>query len=477
MAALGGARDHAGHADLVELRLDTVSDPDVEAALAGRQRPVILTCRAAWEGGSFKGSEDERRRILGQAIDQGAEFVDIEWQAHFEDLIARTSGRRIVLSSHVFDRMPEDLPERVRAMRSTGAEVVKIAGKANRLTDCLPLLEVGTSAHQQERTVLLAMGEAGLITRVCAGRFGSAWTYAGNLQSVNQIGASVMVDEYRFHAIDPDTEVYGLTGSPIAHSVSPAMHNAAFAAIGRNAVYLPFSATDVGDFVTFARAVGLKGASVTIPFKVPLLDAVQHTDQLAREIGALNTIRAGANRWEGRNNDAEGFLQPLAERGISVSGCRASILGAGGSARAVAVALASKKASVTVHARDGERAARVAALAGGAVGEFPPVAGTWDLLINCTPLGMHPHIDRTPVPAESLHAGLVYDLVYNPERTRLLTEAAAAGCQTIGGLDMLVAQAAAQFRWWTGVPPPIAVMREAARKRLSEFRTDEDHVV
>src|SRR5262249_20361659 len=157
--------------------------------------------------------------------------------------------------------------------------------------------------------------------------------------------------------------------------------------------------------------------------------------------------------------DAEGFLQPLEERGISLSGCRASILGAGGSARAVAVALASKKASVTVHARDRERAARVAALAGGAVGEVPPVPGAGDLLVNCTPIGMHPHIDRTPVPAERLHAGLVYDLVYNPESTRFMREAAAAGCQTIGGLDMLVAQAAAQFRWWTGVAPPVVVMR------------------
>ena len=136
-AALREARDRAEHADLVELRLDSVSDPDVAGALAGRQRPVILTCRAAWEGGGFKGSEDERRRFLEQAIEQGAEFVDIEWQARFEDLIARTQGRRIVLSSHDFDKMPGDLPERARAMRSTGAEVIKIAATANRLTDCL----------------------------------------------------------------------------------------------------------------------------------------------------------------------------------------------------------------------------------------------------------------------------------------------------------------------------------------------------
>jgi 3-dehydroquinate dehydratase / shikimate dehydrogenase len=475
-AALREARDRVKHADLVELRLDTVSDPDVAGALAGRRLPVILTCRAAWEGGSFKGSEDERRRLLEQAIDQGAEFVDIEWQARFEDLIARTSGRRIVLSSHDFEKTPCDLPERARAMRSTGAEVIKIAATANRLTDCLRLLELA-SASDRERTILIAMGEAGLISRVLPGKFGSAWTYAGNLRQINQITAAVLLEDYRFRSIGPETAVYGLTGSPISHSVSPAMHNAAFAALGLNAVYLPFPATDADDFATFARAIGLKGASVTIPFKVLLLDHVDDVDRTAREIGALNTIRMGADGWHGRNTDVAGFLRPLDDRGISLAGCRASIIGAGGSARAVAAALASRKASVSVHARDRHHAERVASLGGGVVGEFPPPAGAWDLLVNCTPIGMHPHVDQTPVPSAALRDGLVYDLVYNPEVTRLLREASAAGCQTIGGLDMLVAQAMEQFRWWTGVAPPLAVMRTAAMKRLSEFRTDEDHVV
>jgi len=477
MAALREARDRADRADLVELRLDTVSDPDVAGALAGRKRPVIVTCRAAWEGGSFKGSEDERRRLLEQALDQGAEYVDIEWQARFDDLIVRTHGKRIVLSSHEFAHMPADLPARARVMRATGAEVIKIAAKANRLTDCLSLLDVDTSTDEHERTILIAMGEAGLVTRVLAGRFGSAWTYAGTLRDITQVSADVMLDDYRFRSIADDTEIYGLAGSPIAHSVSPAMHNAAFAAIGRNAVYLPFPAADAGDFATFARRVGLKGASVTIPFKVPLLDYVTDVEPAARKIGALNTLRMNTNGWHARNTDAEGFLRPLDDRGIALSGCRASILGSGGSARAVAVALASRKASVTVHGRDRDRSERVATLVSGATGEFPPARGTWDLLVNCTPIGMRPLIDRTPVPAESLGGGLVYDLVYNPEVTRLLREAAAAGCQTIGGLDMLVAQAMEQFRWWTGVAPPAAVMRAAAVQRLSEFRADEDHVV
>src|SRR5262245_13561855 len=250
-AALREARDRADQADLIELRLDTVSDPDVAGALAGRQRPVIVTCRAAWEGGFFRGSEDERRRILEQAVEQGAEFVDIEWAARLDDLVARTGGRRIILSSHDFTQTPSDLPDRARAMRSTGAEVIKIAAKANRLSDCLALLDLNTSPSHSQRAILIAMGECGLISRVLAGRFGSAWTYAGNFRQLNQIAADTLLSEYRFRSIGPDTDVYGLTGSPIAHSVSPAMHNAAFAATGCNAVYLPFPAADADDFATF----------------------------------------------------------------------------------------------------------------------------------------------------------------------------------------------------------------------------------
>src|SRR4051794_7457775 len=149
-AELRQKRDAVADADLIELRLDTVSDPDVAGALAGRTRPVIVTCRAAWEGGSFRGSEDERRRLLEQALEQGAEFVDIEWQARFDDLIERARGQRIVLSFHDFQQMPCDLVNRLRAMRSTGAGVVKIAGKANRLTDCLPLKAIGATLDDRD---------------------------------------------------------------------------------------------------------------------------------------------------------------------------------------------------------------------------------------------------------------------------------------------------------------------------------------
>ena len=475
-AELRERRDAVPDADLIELRLDSVADPNVAGALAGRRRPVIVTCRPVRDGGRFAGSEEERRRILADAMSRGAEYVDIEWQAGFDDLIAQAGGSRIVLSMHDFDGVPDDLPARVRAMRSTGAEVVKIAVKTNSLSDCVGLLDLGSQAGHGTGLVVIGMGDTGLITRVMAGRFGSMWTYAGGLRDVGQISAETLLKDYHFRALTETTDLYGIVGGSVAHSVSPAMHNAAFRAARLDAVYLPFPAASAQDFVTFGRAIGIKGASVTIPHKVALADSLDEVYSVARRIGAINTIRVERGRWVGDNTDAAGFLEPLKDR-VALAGLRTAVLGAGGAARAVTVALASSGAIVRVHARNRRQAADVAMLAPATVGPWPPELDTWDLLINCTPIGMHPRVDETPLPAGHLTGRYVYDLIYNPTATRLLRDAAEKGCQTIGGLDMLVAQARAQFRWWTGTRLPAGVMREAALKRLAEFAHDEDHLI
>jgi len=475
-AELRQRRDAVASADVVELRLDSVGDPDVAGALAGRRRPVIVTCRPAWEGGTFAGSEEERKKLLTEAFVLGAEYVDVEWRAHFDDLVARAAGRRIVLSAHDFDMVPIDLVSRLHAMRSTGAEIVKLAMKMHSLTDCVPLLELGAERAREGGLVIIGMGEHGIATRVLASRFGSAWMYAGSEPGIGQVSAATLLDEYRFRSLTESTDVYGLVGRPVAHSVSPAMHNAAFRHARLDCVYLPLPATDADDFMAFAHAIGLKGASITTPYKVDLFERVDESYAVARRIGAINTIRAVDGRWLGGNTDAGGFLEPLRQR-IALDKLRVSVIGAGGAARAVTVALASSGADVTIHARDRERAAQVAMQIAGHVGPWPPEAGSWDLLVNCSSVGMHPHVGETPVPANLLTGRMVYDLIYNPPMTRLLREAAAVGCQTIGGLEMLVAQAHEQFQWWTGIRPPAGVMREAALKRLAEFMTDENHVV
>jgi 3-dehydroquinate dehydratase/shikimate dehydrogenase len=468
MAVLCARRDAAAAADLVELRLDSVRDPDVAGALKGRRQPVVITCRASWEGGQFRGSEEERRRLLAQALDAGAEYVDLEWRADFTaDLVAKTGGRRVVISHHDFSGVPADLVDRLAAMRRTGAEVVKLAAQVRALADCVPLLEAGLRFGADGPLVLLGMGRQGFVTRALAARFGSCWTYAGSEASLGQIPIEQMLGEYRFRRVTASTAIYGLAGAPLAHSVSPAMHNGAFGAAGLDAVYVPFEASDVDDFFALASALDVRGVSVTIPFKRDCLARADEVDDIARTAGAVNTLKREGDRWLGTNTDVAGFLAPL--EGRSLAGARVAILGAGGAARAVATALAGTGARVSVRARKLDDAIDVARLADGASGPMPPAPGTWDILVNTTPVGMFPHVDASPIPAGALGGGLVYDLVYNPPVTRLLEEAAAAGCETIGGLDMLVAQARAQFRWWTGLEADGAVMKEAATGRLAQY--------
>lgn len=466
----------AAGADLVELRLDSVSDPNVAGALAGRRGPVVVTCRPTWEGGGYDGPEESRRQLLADALALGAEYVDVEWRARFDDLLAHAGGRRIVISCHDFENLPADLPDIVRAMASTSAEIVKVAVKARQLSDCVTLRDVAARADRRSGLILIGMGDFGLATRVLPERFGSAWTYAGNQRQVGQLAAATLLKEYRFRTLNASTDLYGLAGLPVSHSVSPAMHNAAFAAAGIDAVYLPLPAVSADDFVTFGRAFGIKGVSITTPHKVSLMDRVDEVQAVARQAGAINTIRVSDGRWVGGNTDVQGFLRPLAER-VSLTGLRTSVLGGGGAARAVALALSSSGCQVTVHARRRDQADAIASHAGVKAGPFPPARGSWDVLVNATAAGMYPNIDETPIEAGHLDGSTVYDLVYNPPITRLLREAAATGCSTIGGLEMLVGQAEAQFEWWTGVRPAAGVMSEAALLRLAEFRHDDHHVV
>jgi shikimate dehydrogenase len=276
-----------------------------------------------------------------------------------------------------------------------------------------------------------------------------------------------MLDEFGFHRIGARTAIYGVVGKPVTHSVSPSMHNAAFRAARLDAVYLPLAAADFDDFLAFAGAAPLAGASVTAPFKVTAFERADECDPVTRRIQSVNTLRRDSGRWLGFNTDVAGFLAPL-ESTVRVRGMRATILGSGGAARSVSVALASAGANVTIAARRQDQARMVATLTGAAVANWPPDPATWDLLVNATPVGTAPSHDVSPLPDDYPFpgGGLVYDLVYNPPQTRLLADAAHAGCRTLGGLDMLVAQAQAQFEWWTGQRPADRVMRDAALARL-----------
>jgi 3-dehydroquinate dehydratase/shikimate dehydrogenase len=456
MTEIRARRDAVEGADLVEMRLDTVDRPDAAGALEGRRTPVIVTCRAQWEGGYFTGAEEERRRILEEALALGADFVDVEARAAFAaEMIRARQGRSLILSSHIFGPMPSDLEAQWAALVGSGAAIAKLAVEAQRLSDTLRLMTLAGGEPDSPNAgapgrVLIAMGDAGVASRILATRIGNAWTYAGDNVAPGQLALDRLLNEFRFRDLNPRTAVYGVVGNPIMHSLSPVMHNAGFRCLGIDAVYLPLQAADAADFVRFAKAMGMAGASITAPFKIALMESADELDPLATRVGAINTLAMRGGRWHGYNTDVHGFAAPLIARlrdlpAVAGRNLRASLLGAGGAARAVAVALAE--------------------LAGGTVGTLPPAPGSWDVLVNSTSSDGDAALN-SPMAGAPLDGQLVYELLYAPPVTRLLADARAAGCTTIGGLEMLVAQAEKQFEIWTGETPPAGLFRQAAEQTL-----------
>jgi 3-dehydroquinate dehydratase/shikimate dehydrogenase len=461
MAELRAARDAVKDADLVELRLDGVADLDVAGALAGRRRPVIVTCRPSWEGGKWSGFEAKRLDVLAEAIRLGAEYVDVEWRADRRSLPIN-ERTQLVLSHHDFHGLPADLAARVRAMRAERPAVLKIAVSVSRLSECLALRDAmaGGTDH-----TAIAMGASGQLTRVWPAWLGSRWMYGGSA-APGQLSTRELVDVYRVRKTTAMTRVFGLTGAPLGHSASPAMHNAAFAALGLDAVYVPLETSNAEEFLTVAREIRLAGASVTAPLKEALFGHATPADDTTRQVQAVNTLRRGPRGWEGRNFDIAGFLRPIERRNVPLRGKRAVVLGAGGGARAAAFGLKQQGASVEVSARRVDRARACAAAMGVEVGAWPPAA-PWDVLVNATPVGTWPNVDASPLPRAAMCGRLVYDLVYNPPETTLVKAARAAGIETIGGLEMLVTQACLQCEWWTGMEAPAPVIDRAARERIA----------
>jgi len=266
---------------------------------------------------------------------------------------------------------------------------------------------------------------------------------------------------------DGSTEVYGIMGDPVTHSLSPAMHNAAFAHYGMNRVYIPLPVKDVAPAMDGLRALGIKGASVTIPHKQAVIPHLDDIDPLARRIGAVNTLDIRDGRITGYNTDWLGAVNALKEE-IPLSGRKALILGAGGSARAIGFGLLQEGATPLIANRSEQRGRALADELGCA---FLPLAEAGgadaDILVNATSVGMAPNTD-IPLPEDGLaRFAVVMDIVYAPLETPLLRQAKANGCRVVNGLAMLLRQGAAQFELWTGEPAPLAVMMEPLAARFA----------
>lgn len=293
-----------------------------------------------------------------------------------------------------------------------------------------------------------------------------------------------MAGKRRMRVLDTETRLCAVIGHPVGHSLSPAMHNAAFRAVGLNYVYLAFDVERLADFAAGMRAMaGFRGASVTIPHKVEIIPHLDEVDAQASRVGSVNTIlRLDDGRLFGATTDGRGTLRAFSEAGVSLSGRRVLFLGTGGAVRAVAFAMAEEavperitilgrtRAHVERLVSDLRHSARVLVEGGPLDDGVGAAVERHDVICQGTPVGMYPHgTGETLVPRAALRAGqVVFDMVYRPQRTRLIEDALDAGCQCILGLEMLLYQAALQFEMWTGHAAPVPVMRAALLDALSE---------
>jgi shikimate dehydrogenase len=279
--------------------------------------------------------------------------------------------------------------------------------------------------------------------------------------------------------ISAGTQICGLIGDPVEHSMSPAMHNAAFKKTGLDYIYLPFRVTpeNLPGAISGLRSLNLRGMNVTIPHKVSVIPLLDELEPMAKKIGAINTIVNDNGYLKGYNTDAEGFLKSLSEKDIAPSGKKIVILGAGGVSRAISFTLAEQGAEIAILSRSQKiewaekltiNKSKVLAMELNNT-NLKSVLSHADILVNATSVGMSPDTDNTLVPQELFRPGmLVFDVIYNPEKTRLLADAEKAGAVAVGGLDMLIWQGALSFELWTGIKAPADVMKKAAVNMLSK---------
>jgi len=467
--------------DVAEIRMDLIAAfrdrtaceaaPDLRRLLTPRPCPVIVTNRPTRQGGSWSGDEGRRLDLLAEADALGADYIDIELDAL--PRFRRRGHARLIVSHHNFQETPHNLPEIAQQIEGTNADVVKVVTMARSLADNLAVLRVLRDARKP--TIALTMGEHGHVARILGPKFGAFLVFAsagaGRESAPGQVPARDLVDLYRFRETGPDTRLYGVVANPVAHSMSPAIHNAAFRHCGVDAVYLPFRVDRVAEFIPAWRDLPMDGYSVTIPHKEAVMPLLGEVEPLARRIGAVNTIVHRDGRLCGSNTDWAAAVKAIESglpQGASLRGRTVLLLGAGGASRAIAFGLAEAGSRVVIANRTVERAVRLAADVGCESIDLAEVAALpYDILVNGTSVGMHPHVDATPMEGPLLRPGsLVFDSVYNPLETRLLREAREAGCRTVDGLAMFVNQAAAQFELWTGVPAPRELMRAVVEARL-----------
>ena len=456
----------------VEVRADLMGEVDLEALRAWFPGKLLFTLRSKAEGGRFEGAGERRRKRLIAAA-KSYDFVDLEAMRDLTPEVLRSiPPEKRLVSWHGPATDAEGLKAIFSRMTAVQAPLYKLVPTATQSGEELAPL-VFLHGLQRRDVAAFAVGETGAWTRLVAPRLGAPVVYGalGHTPAApGQLGIRPLQEDYGLPFLRPVDVLFGIVGKPVAHSLSPRIHNTAYRELGIPALYVPFHAEQFGDFwlevvesgVLEEIGMPLKGLSVTTPFKEAALAVAGAESPLASTIGAANTLVWNQGVWEAEATDPDGVVLPLKERGVELAGKEVAVVGAGGAGRSAAVGLANAGAQVTLFNRTEERGRSAAERLGlpfVLLAELDP--GRFDVLVNATALGRD---DREALPFDPgavRPEAVVIDLVYRLNGpTPLLAAVAARGAVAVDGREVLVDQARAQFRMMTGQELPLALTRQ-----------------
>ena len=475
---------------LVELRLDFLRrEPDLSRLIPERPTATVVTVRRSQDGGLWKESEEKRIRLLRSAIAAGPEYVDLE--VDVASSIPRFGKTRRIISYHDLEHTPVNLESLHQEMLTKDPDFIKIAVMPRNVDDMFRFIGfirakndlAKRNGDRGVRIVGICMGEMGQATRILSKKFGMPFTYA-TFSKDRIIAPGMLVykeirDLYHHETTNAATDVYGIIGYPIGHSLSPLVHNRSFVEQKINAVYVPFplGEEDVPRFLERATEFGIKGLSVTIPHKVIVNKRLTKIDPAVDKVGACNTIVFKGDERFGYNTDYMAAVssielaaggKPTDEESV-LDGKEALVLGAGGAGMALAYGLKKRGVHVTVVDIDGNKAFELSKHLECEVADWKARGNLKsDIVVNCTPAGMHPNVNFTPYEKSDLRQGMiVFDAVYNPEQTLLLKSAKEKGCIVVSGVEMFVGQACLQFKLFTGQKASASFMRQLVKQAIS----------
>ncbi|HKS71754.1 MAG TPA: shikimate dehydrogenase [Terriglobales bacterium] len=465
----------------LEFRLDYLPKPGLALAKIKEftdYHPHVVavgTCRRAASGGKFRGTIPAQLELLGKAAAAGCQLVDVELQTALkckpEQLQNLRSKAALILSFHDF-HATKKLEETLGKMAAFPADFYKVVSTATTLYDNVVMMKFLEHHNDRHSLIGLCMGEQGIISRVLGVRAGSVFTFAAVSEeqrtAPGQITAQELRSTYRIEQVDAATRVYGVAGDPVAHSLSPAIMNAALRRENVNGVYLALHAKTLKDLLACVRDIPIHGLSITMPYKESILEHLDNTDSHTAKIGACNTVvRAQDGKLYGFNTDTAGVVRPLEQR-IALEQAKILVLGAGGAARAAVFGLKERGAEVYILNRSLPAAQKLARQAKArSIKRADLKKLSFDVIINATPVGMG-NTKESPLNEAEINAKYVFDMIYEPEETRLLKLAKARGAQVIPGIEMFVHQAARQFEIWTGKPAPWDEMLRVVNLTISQ---------